>query len=88
MTQRQLNVRIDEGEFEVLEAAAYVDDENPPDVVRALLKTHVEELERDPEVIDALRAKRARKGRKAAKRKQSVSSLDERRKRSGGGNGA
>ena len=59
MAQRQINIRVPEEVFAVLAAAAFVNDLNPPDVVRELLEEHLPQLESIPEISQALEARHA-----------------------------
>jgi hypothetical protein len=81
VAQRQFNIRIEEGDFEVLDVGAFVEGENPPDLARGALKALVAELEADPEVMEILRVRRARNKSKERARGQQVSSLDAKRNR-------
>ena len=79
MGQRQVNVRLDDADIEILEAAAFLDGRTLSDEARTALLSHVAEVRRDPLVKKALevRAERAKAKAKAAEEK--VSSLDAKR---------
>lgn len=80
MRQRQINVRLDEDDVSVLEAAGFIDNRSLTDEARAALLLRVEELRQDPFVQKALgvRAERAATKKKVASK--TVSSLDAKRK--------
>ncbi len=84
MAQRQINIRIEESEFDVLAAEAFVEGVAPPDLLRPLIEQHVAELESDPDTMEALRGKQARDRRKAAKKGAAVSSLAAAKKKRAG----
>lgn len=79
--QRQVNVRLDEADVEILEAAGFVNGRNLTDEARAGLLSHVAKVKEDPLIKRALgvRAERTRENR--ANDRKVVSSLEARRER-------
>jgi hypothetical protein len=67
MAQRQLNVRLDEKTFSVLEAAAFVEGTSLPDVIRPQLEALAERFSREHAVETALRAREEHRASQAGK---------------------
>lgn len=86
VTQRQVNVRLDEDTIEILEAAGFLDGRNLTDEARAAIVSRAEEAGSDPLVQQARDLRRQRKAA-AAGEPSVVSSLEEKRKRSRPRNG-
>jgi hypothetical protein len=77
--QRQVNVRLDEADAEILEAAGFVNGRSLTDEARAGLLSHVAKAKEDPLVVKALEVKAAG-ARAKAEDKKVVTSLDAKRK--------
>ena len=83
---RQINIRVGEGQFDVLAAAGALEDVSPADLVRAVLEERVQALEADPAVRRVVEERRERARRRRAKEGSTVSSLESKRRgRSGAG---
>jgi hypothetical protein len=67
MPQRQLNVRMDGGTFDLLEAAAFVEGISLPEVIRPVIEALANELGADPAVQLALRAREERAAARSGK---------------------
>lgn len=80
MGQRQVNVRLDKADVEVLEAAGFVNGLSLTDEARAGLLSHVAKVRADPLVEQALGIRAERSREKAKDEKEVVSSLDAKRK--------
>jgi len=81
--QRQVNVRLDEDEFDELESCAFIERRSLPEELRAAVRAHIAILEENPHFEAALAARRGR-GEEKTGGKPAVSSLDARRKRGRG----
>lgn len=67
MAQKQLNVRMDDATFDVLEAAAFVRGASLPDVIRPQIEALAESLVDDHAIKTALRAREEHRAAKAGK---------------------
>jgi hypothetical protein len=80
VAQHQVNIRIDDADFGLLEAGAYIEHRGIADELRAALSAHVAKLRDDHDVMAVVHVRAARDAR-GAKDQPGVSSLDEKRSR-------
>ena len=78
VSQRQVNVRLDEETIEILEAAGFLEGRNLTDEARAAILSRAEEAQTDP-LVQAARALRQKRVSETTEESSSVSSLDARR---------
>lgn len=74
MSQKQLNVRMEEATFDVIEAAAFVQGVSLPEIIRPQVEALAESLSRDHSIQTALRARAEHRAARSGK----LSSLSER----------
>lgn len=67
MSQKQLNVRLDEATFDVLEAAAFVRGASLPDIIRPQIEALAETLAQEHAIQTALRARQEHRAAKTGK---------------------
>lgn len=82
MAQHQVNIRVDDADYEVLEAGAFVEHRSLADEFRAALHAWVVALKTDPDVASVLSIREERDGKKVGN-EPAVTSLDTKRKRPG-----
>jgi len=78
--QRQINVRVDDDEFDELYACAFIEGRTLPEELRAAVRAHIDGLEKNPHFKAALAARRGRTAEKTGE-ESAVTPLDTRRKR-------
>lgn len=81
MAQRQVNVRLDDEEFERFWAAAFVEGRSLPEELRAAVRSHLDAFADNAHFKAALAARLGREDEKSDLEPKKVSSLDEKRKR-------
>ncbi|MEA2371597.1 MAG: hypothetical protein QOH12_1991 [Solirubrobacteraceae bacterium] len=65
MAQRQINIRMPDSDIDVLEAAAFLEREAMPDLVRGFLQDRINTLRNNAQIQDLLRARAERDGTKS-----------------------
>lgn len=80
MAQRQINVRLDDEEFEKFWTAAFVEGRSLPEELRSAVRAHLGTFEGNPHFEAALAARMGR-AKEQENDPPTVSSLDQRRKR-------
>ncbi len=78
--QRQVNIRLDDSDFEALEAAAFIRRRSLPDELRAAVLDHLTKSEDDPRVAEAQRLRDDPYDASDAASDGVISSLDEKRR--------
>lgn len=66
MAQRQVNVRIDDEDLEVLIAGGFIEGTSMTDEVRLAIQKRIDELRSDPDVAEVLRIQQERRARNEA----------------------
>lgn len=80
MSQRQINVRLDDDEFAKFETASFIEGHTLPEELRNAVRAHLASIEGNSYFQDALKARQGREEEREAQEPK-VSSLDEKRTR-------